>query len=150
MPHLLWRISLWVDCGRCAFQSVERPARSFGPKRRIGRQFHVGKSPEASIRSAIAAASTKPSNQSTAPLNWGLSPVVNSCLTPLVLHRSPRFLPQNSPLPSDRTINTLEGTPSALLIVFARDCSKCSKASDLWRRKYNHLLYLENSSRFNL
>ena len=85
-----------------------------------------------------------PSARSPTPFNWGLSAVVNSCLIPRDLHRPPNFPPRNSPPPSDRTITTVEGTPSAR--VSARNCSNISAASDLWRIKHTHV-YHEKSSR---
>ena len=103
-----------------------------------------GKSSRAWIRPTIATVSIKPSARSATPFNWGLSAIVNPCLILRNLHRSPKFPPRNSPPPSDRTITTLEGTPSAR--VSARNYSNISPASDLWRIKYTHA-YREKSSR---
>ena len=85
----------------------------------------------------IAAVPIKPSARSATPLNWGLSAVMNSCLTLPGIHRSPNFPPKNSLPPSDRTDTTLEETPSGR--VSARNYSNNSVASHLWPMKYTNV-----------
>ena len=92
-----------------------------------------GRSSRAWIQPTIAAVSIKPSARSATPLNWGLSAVLNCCLMHRDLHRSPNFPPQNSPLPSDRTVTTCDGTPSAR--VSERNCLNVSAASDFVAHK---------------
>ena len=146
MPHRIQRLAPGVGCGRCAVQSIARSVGRFSPQRRSCRQLRSRKKrSRAWIRPAVAAVSIKPSARSAIPLHWGLSAVVIFCLIGLGLHRSPNSPPRNSPPPSDRTIIALEGTPSAR--VSARNCSKNSVVSDLWRIKATSYVYREKSSR---
>ena len=135
VPHFVRRLVCRVS-GRCCarFKATHAQFDDLARNDSVAGNRAPGKSSRACIRSAIAAVSIKPSARSATPLNWGLSAVVNFCLMHRDLHRSPNFPPRNLPPPSDRTIITCEGTPSAR--VSARNCLNISSASDLWRIKY--------------
>ena len=96
-----------------------------------------GKNPGTWNRPTMATVLAKVSARSATPLNGELSAVVNSCLIPLDLYRSPNVPALNSPPPSNQTITTLERTPSAR--EFARNCSKISVVSDFWRIECTHV-----------